>query len=802
MPFLSQDLRYGTRTLLRSPGFSAVVVAVLALGIGANSAIFSVVNAVLLRPLPYRDPGRLYRLEETSPKGEPSGASPADMLVFHQRTRVFEQLAVSHWQNVTLTGPQGPENVYGGRVSSDAFLMLGSAPALGRVFSPEEFAPGAPGVVLLSGRLWNQRYHRDPSVLGRTLTMGGNPFTVIGVMPDEFFFDQRFELWTPWQFTADDRSKRDARTHAFVRLRPGVTPQQAQAEVLAVFRDIGAEDVRKGWSVRLIPVAEQLTSRVRSALLISLGAVGMVLLIACLNVANLLLVRAAARHREIAIRAALGAGRLRMVRQLLTESLLLAFAGGAAGLLLGWWGARSLVALFPERIPLPRLEQTRLDALVLLFTLGLALLTGILFGLIPALRAARPDLYEGLKEGGRSATSGPRSRRLRNLLVIAETALSLVLLTGAGLMLRSFDRLMRVDPGFSPDGVLTLRVPLSAAITERAQQRAYFARILERIESLPGLNASGLIVPLPLADVDANGTFALEGHPPPPGERQLVKLRVASPGYFRAMGIPVRRGRVFGQTDGAGAPPVAVVSESLARRYFPGEDAVGRRVTMNEHGKGPFMTIVGVVADVKYLELGGNPEPEMYRDYRQFLFAPFAMSVALRARAGDPMQLAATVQKEIRAIAPDQPVTELKTMRRVVAANVSQPRFYTLLLGIYAAIALLLAATGLYGVLAHTVSQRAQEIGIRMALGAPRRSILRLVLTHALLLVSAGVVLGLGGALALTRLISAQLYNTTPTDPVTFAAVSVLMIAVAAAAAYVPARRAVRVDPMVALRCE
>jgi len=801
-----QDLRYGARMLLRTPGFAAVVVTVLALGIGANSAIFSVVNAVLLRPLPYRDPGSLYRLDETDPKGEPSGVSPADLMVFGQRLRSFELLAVSHWQNLTLTGAEGPENVYGGRVSSDSFRMLGSAPALGRVFRPEEFAAGGgpqgADVVLLSDRLWKRRFGRDPGVLGRPLMMNGKAYTIVGAMPPEFFFDQRFELWTPWQFTADDTGKRDQRTNAVVRLKPGVPPRQAQAEALAVLRDVAPAEIGKGWGIRLTPLAEQITSRVRSALLVSLGAVGMVLLIACLNVANLLLVRAADRNREFAVRAALGAGRLRMVRQLMTETMLLAMAGGGAGLLLGAWGARSLVALFPERIPVPRLEQTRLDSGVLLFTLALSLATGLIFGLLPALRAANPNLQESLKEGGRASSSGPRSQRLRNLLVVVETALSLVLLIGASLMLRGFDRLMHVDPGFDPGRVLTLRVPLPAAITGKAQQAAYYTRILERLQTLPGLNSAGIIVPLPLADVDANGTFAVEGRPAPPGERQLVKLRVASPGYFRAMGIAVRRGRVFSESDGADAPSVVVVSESFARKYFPNEDAIGKRVTGDSEGKGPFQRIIGVVKDVKYRELGGNLEPEMYRDYRQFFFAGFAMTVVLRGQSDDPMRLAGLAQREIRALSPDQPISDLKSMRKVISDNVSQPRFYTLLLGVFAAIALLLAVTGLYGVLSYSVSQRAHEIGIRMALGASRLGIFRLVLGQVMVLVSAGVILGLAGAFALTRLIATQLYQTTPTDPATFLAVSGMMIAVAAAAAWIPARRALKVDPIIALRCE
>src|SRR5450759_3271596 len=797
------DLRYGARMLRRTPGFAAIVVAVLALGIGANSAVFSVVNAVLLRPLPYHDPDRLYRLDEIDPKGQPAGVSPADARIFRERVQAFENIAVSHWQNLTLTGPQGPENEYGGKMSSQCFRMLGRPAALGRIFRDEEFRAGAPAVVILTHKLWKSRFAGDRGVLGKTLLLNGTPHAIIGVMPEDFFYDPRFALWTPWQFAANEIARREDRTPSAVRLRRGISPQQAQAELLAVLREIAPEDARKGWSVRLVPLAQQLTDRVRASLLVSLGAVAFVLLIACLNVANLLLARASDRAREIAVRTALGAGRLRMIRQLLTESLLLSAAGGTAGLLLGAWGARALVTLFPGRDPVPRLGQAHLDSAVLLFTLAVTLLTGIVFGLAPALHASRSNLTVALKESGRGNSSGARSGRVRNFLAIGETTLSLILLVGAGLMLRSFQRLMAVNPGFNPDRVLTLRVPLPAAITIKAQQPAYYTRILDRLGSLPGLNSAGLIAPLPLADVDANSTFVVEGRLPPNGERQLVKLRAASPGYFRAMGIGLRRGRVFEDADSRDpAARVIVVSESLVRKYFPHEDPIGQRITRSTEGAGPFATVVGVVNDVRNLNLGDEPEPEMYIDYRQFFFAPFAMTLVLRTHGADPMQMAAAAQKEIRAITPDQPISDVKTMRDVVSGNVSQPRFYTLLLGIYAAIALLLAATGLYGVLSCAVSQRLQEIGIRLALGASRGSIFRLVMGHALMLVGVGTLLGLAGSWALTRLIAAQLYRTQATDPGTFAAVAGLMIALALAATYVPARRALKVDPAMALRCE
>jgi putative ABC transport system permease protein len=795
------DLFFGARMLRRSPGFTAIVVTVLALGIGANSAVFSVVNAVLLRPLPYRDPDRLYRLDEVDPKGQPAGVPPSDARIFRQRIHDFEHVAVSHWQNFTLTGPQGPQNEYGGKVSIDCFRMLGRPPALGRLFRDEEFDAAASPVVILTHKLWENRFASDPAVLGTALLLNGTPHTIVGVMPRDFFYDQHFAFWTPWRFTAADTAARDERTPAAVRLRPGASVRQAQSQLQAILQEIAPDDARKGWTVRIVPIAQVLTGRVRTSLLVSLGAVAFVLLIACLNVANLLLARASARAREIAVRAALGAGRLRVIRQLLTESLLLSTAGGIAGLILGAWGARALVALFPDRDPLPRLEQAHFDLAVLIFTLAVAGITGILFGLAPALHATRSSLAESLGEGARGTSSGARSARVRNFLVIAEIALSLILLIGAGLMLRSFQRLMAIDPGFNPDRVLTLRVPLPAAITDKPRQPAYYARILDRLSALPGLNSAGLIAPLPLADVDANSTFAVEGHIPPPGERQLVKLRTVSPGYFRAMGIVLRQGRVFDDSD-TGESKVVVVSQSLVRKYFAHENPIGKRITQDTHGKGPFATIIGVVGDVPNLNLADAPEPEMYFHYRQFFFAPFAVTLVLRTHSAGSERLAGVAQKEIRDIAPDQPISDVKTMREVVSNNVSQPRFYTLLLGTYAAIALLLAATGLYGVLSWSVSQRLREIGIRVALGASRPSIIRLVMGHALVLVSAGTLLGLAGSWALTRAIAAQLYRTEPTDPATFLAVAALMIAIALAATYVPARRALKVDPAAALHCE
>ncbi len=785
-------MRTTIRSLLRSPGFTATVVLVLALGIGANSAIFSIVNAVLLRPLPYRDPDRLYRLAEVNPKGEPQGVSRADMQAFD---RLFAESSTSRWNNVTITGPEGAENVFGGKISPKGFTALGAQAALGRVFRDEEFQAGAPPVAVLSDRLWKRRFGRDPSVLGRPLALNGTAHTIIGVMPEDFFFDRRYELWTPWIFTADELSRRDSRSTTVVRLRPGIRKEQVEAEAAAVFKSIAPEDVQKGWSTRLTSVADELTSRFRAALLISLGAVGFVLLIACINVANLLLARASDRGHEIAIRLALGAGRWTMIRQFLSESLTLAITGGALGIAIGWWSAKALVATFPERIPLPRVEQTRMDGVVLLFTIGVSLLTGLLFGLLPALQASRMTaVNERLKEGGRGSSGSSQGRRVRNTLIVVETALSLVLLAGAGLMLRSFDRLMKVDPGFQPERVLTLRVPVPINIKERPQQSAYYTRLLEKLQAMPGVNAAGLVMPLPLSDVDANGTLMIPGR----GwtEPQLIKMRLASAGYFRSMGIALKQGRVFDQRDGDGAPAVMVVNESFARKFFPNENPVGRTLSGSRDARQGDTLIIGVVADVKATHLSGPSEPEMYRHYQQFIFGPFALTLTLRTSSPDPQAIAGAAQREVRSVNPDQPIGDVRTMSKVRSDNVSQPRFYTLLLSVFAALALALAAIGLYGVLSFSVSRRAHEIGVRMAMGAQRGSIFGLVLKEALTLVGIGVALGLGGAAALTRLMKAQLYETAPLDAATFVAVAVVMFAVAVVAACVPARRAVALNPV------
>ncbi len=802
MATLLQDLRYGARMLLRRPGFSAVVVLVLTLGIGANSAIFSVVYSVLLRPLPYAEPERLYHLMEVNPKGEPSGIPPSDAETFLRHTAAYDRLGLSHWENGTLTGAEGAENIYGARVSADLFPTLGVQPALGRVFRGEEFRPGAAGVVILSDRLWRHRFGGGAGVIGRQLMLNGQAYTIIGVAPADFIYDRRYEYWIPWHLTAADTASRENTAVAVARLKKGVTPERARAETEAVLRNTAPEDFAKGWRVRLTSVHEQITSRSRPTLLTLLGAVGFVLLLACLNVANLLIARGADRGHEMAIRAALGAGQLRAVRQMLTESLLLALLGGLFGLAAGWWGAKAMMEFFPEGSPMLRLEQTRMNFAVLGFTFLLTLATGLFFGLFPAIQAGNTNLQSALKSGTRTAGGSRRLRLVRDALIVGQTALSVVLLAGAGLMLRSFGKLMSTDAGFRPEHVLTLRVPIPVKIKEKPQQQAHYVRLIEQMRSMPGLLGAGLIAPLPLAGVDARATFAVEGRPQRTEDRELVKLRTATPGYFQAMGLQLVKGRVFEESDTPERDQVAVISEALVKRYFADTEPLGRRVTMSAEGKGPWLTVVGVIRDVKPISLSDKAAPEMYRPLRQFIFSTFATTLVLRIAGDDPTALAAAVQRQIRTFDAEQPVNDVLPMEEVVARSAAQPRFRTVLLGLFAAIAVALAGAGLYGVLSYTVSQKVREIGIRAALGASRGVLVGTVVGHAMKVVMAGMAIGLAGSYFLTKLIETQLYQVGTADPLTYLSVCVVLAIVALAAALGPARRAVRIDPITALRCE
>lgn len=796
MRTLLEDLRYGLRMLLKSPGFTVVVVLILALGIGANSAIFSVVNAVVLRPLPYRDPDRLYQLSGMKASGSRWISAP-DFLTWQKRTQVFEQMAAARQLSFTLSQVDEPEQVHALSVTRECLPMLGTPPLLGRLFAEDDFRPGAPRVVLLGHQLWRRRFGSDPQILGKPVTLDGEAYTVAGVMPPAFQFNRRlFELWAPLTFTAEHLGRRDWPAFmVFGRLKPGVTRQQADTEMDTLSGALRQEfpETHKDWRAVLASLQEEVAAESRTTLLLLLGAVGFVLLIACMNVANMLLARSWGRAKEIAIRSALGARRLRVIRQLLTESLLLAGLGGALGLLLAAWGGPALARLFPGS--LPRLDQTSLDVYVLAFTLLLSVLSGVLFGLAPALQVSRVDLNETLKETGRSGAGGWRGHRLRTLLVVAETALSLVLLVGAGLMIRSFVRLLQVNPGFKAERILTVRLPLPTyRVRDRKKQPAYYTEILEQVQTLPGVQSAALVTILPLGGISTVMTFARTGEEADE-KGWTVPFRSISPEYFRVMRIPVLMGRPFNESDREGAPQVAIINEALARRMWPGENPIGKSLPA-----GGFLPVVGVVGNVKYGSLMAEPRPELYLPYLQRLGVP--QSALVIRTASDPSKLTASVRKRIRELHSDQPVNEVRTMEELIANSVSRPRFYTVLLGVFGGLALLLAAAGVYGVMSYSVSQRHHEIGIRMALGARPTDVLKLVVSQGARYVVIGVAIGLGGAFAATRLLASLLYGITPTDPPTFAVISLLLLAVALAAIYVPAHRASRVDPMVALRHE
>ena len=796
------DIRYALRALRKTPGFTLVALLALALGIGANTAIFSVVYAVLLKPLPYAAGDRLYQLSEQNPSGKLNGATFADFATWRERSKSFEMLSISAYRSVTMTAPgTPPENIFSRVVSNDLFPLLGVQPLLGRWFREDEFRTGAPGAAILSYRLWQRSFAGDPNVVGRELTLNGRGATVVGVMPPDFIYPHpAFEMWMPWQITADNLANRVSfNIPVIARLKPGASLREATAEMNGIAASLAQQFPNTHREVRttIDPLKEKIVGTQRVALLVLLAAAGFVLLIACANVANLLLARAATRRGEIAIRAALGAGRWRIVRQLLTESMLLALGGCAAGVMLALWGSTALIATFPKGLYVPRLDQTAIDAPVLAFALTAALLTGILFGIAPAWHASRVELNRFLGESGRS-NAGQRSNWMRGALVVVEIAFSLVLLIGAGLMLRSFARLVDVQPGFHPEHVLTVKTPAPGfAEGDRAKQAQRYRQMMSEIGALPGVESVGIVSALPLGNVMEAGTFYIEGAVT---ETQRVPFHSVGGDYFAAMGIPVVRGRAFTDADAGEAPPVAIVNETLARQYWPSENPIGKRITMANPRSGPWATIVGIVADVKYQAVADPPAPELYRPFAQFV-RPDSASLVIRTK-DDPVALAASVRERIRASQPMQPIGDITTMSQVVADSVARPRFYAALIAIFAVLALALAAAGVYGVMAYLVTQRMHELGVRVALGASPREIVQLVIGQGATLALIGIACGLAGAWGLTRYLTSELYGVTSTDPVTFTAVSALLLAVALAANYIPARRAARLDPMETLRNE
>ena len=796
-----QDIRYGVRGLWKSPGFVAAAVLVLALGIGANSAIFSVVNAVLLRPLPYRNAARLVWVGGKVGSNPRASVSPADFVDYRAQSSSFEEFAASTSVSfpLNLTGAGEPERLTGYLVTTNYFRAFGVQPLLGRAFNPEEerTASGAP-VVVLSYGLWQRRFGADPSVVGKTVTIDGKGATVIGVAPQSFQYPAGTEIWAPLSFDSPEMKVR--RAH-FLRpvglLKPGVTAAQAQAETDAIARRLEQQypESNTNWSLNLVPLQEQVVGNVRTSLWVLLGAVGFVLLIACANVANLMLARATARHKEIAIRTALGASRGRVVRQLLTESLLLSLAGGAVGVLLAMWSVDALVSLAQGNVP--RAAEVGVDARVLGFTLAVSVLTGAVFGLFPALRASKPDLNEVLKEGGRSS-AGARHNRVRSSLVVAEVALALMLLVGAGLLIRSFVGLQQVNPGFDARGVLTTRISLSRSKYAKPEQGAqFFDELQQRVAALPGVEAVGTISELPLSGQPNDTYFTVAEHPPQDSKEQVTAdFRRTNHGYFRAMSIPLLRGRGFTEQEARADAKVTVINETLARSFFPDEDPVGKHLVIETDGKAPY-EIVGVVADVRHRSLDAGVYQMMYVPTLKV-----SNNNLVVRTASDPAGLASAVRQQVAAIDRDQPVSTIRTMADVLSESVAQQRFRTTLLGGFASVALLLAAVGIYGVISYSVTQRTHEIGVRMALGAQRRDVVRLVVRGGLGLTLLGVGLGLAGSFALTRVMSGLLFGVSATDPLTYAGITLLLTSVALLACYRPARRATRVDPMIALRYE
>jgi predicted permease len=807
---VAQDLRYGLRTLARAPGFTVAAVLALALGIGATTAIFSVVDAVLLRPLPYEHPDRLAVVltRGTGP------VAPGNFLDWRRDASSFERMGAAESWGTNLGGDGRPEHVDGVRVTSDIFPLLGVRPQLGRTFAADEDQPGRAKVVVLGHRLWQRRFGADAAVVGRSITLDGVPHVVVGVMPRGFefppFWATGAELWAPLSLAerADNRNGQSLRT--FARLAPGASLDQARAEMATLTGRMEKEYPGTNRNVVVRTLDDVVVGDVRSALLVLLGAVAFVLLIACANVAHMLLARASARHKQVALRAALGASRARVIRQLLTESIVLATIGGVAGVALAAAALRALIAISPGN--LPRLETAALDGRVLAVTLLVSLVTGIAFGLVPAVQASRFDLTGSLREGERGSTSGAGRHALRRLLMASELALALVLLVGAGLMIRTFVALRRFDPGFDPRHVVSAVVSLTGSRAEEPARRLGFYReVLDRVRALPGVASASAINHLPLAGDVWGFPFHIEGRPADaPGESPSAAFRVVLPGYFQTMGLPLTRGRDFTEDDRLGAPGAIIVNEWLAERFWPGVDPIGKRLTLDDTDKNPeWLTVVGVAHNAARGKWAAAPDEEMYlpllqsRLYLERQGGPFSfLTLVVRTTTDDPGALAPSLRTAVWDVDGNVAVSEVQTMTAVVAHATASPRFYLMLLGSFAAAALALAAVGIYGVMSYSVARRRSEIGIRMALGARPADVLRLVMREAIGVVAIGGGIGLAVAWLMTRLMGGLLYGVAATDPLTFALVGALLTLVALLATYVPARRAVRIDPLSALRAE
>ena len=810
------EIRFALRQLIKNPLFALVGILTLALGIGATTAVLTLVNALLIKPLPYEDPARLVLLFEhfRDQHLDTIPVSPPEFLEYKAQLKSVEKLAAFTTATYNLSEGDVPERIFGATVSADLFPLLGVQPIRGRIFRPEECAVGRNDVIMISERLWRRKFDRDPRVLGSKILADGRVFTVVGIMPASFEFPlplfnitgaqfgEQADIWQPLGFTAEEMKNRGSRSYGVIgRLAPGVSAPQAQAEIETVVRAMRPRFKKfypqtESFGATLYPLKEQVIGGMKPLLLILLGAVALVLLIACANLATMLLARASAREREMAIRVAVGASRARLLRQGLTESVVLAIFGGAVGVLFAIWAIDLVKTLGTQTIP--RLSEVRIDGSVLLVTLAIAIGTGLIFGLVPALATGRPDLTEALKEGGRGSTSSRRHNRLRNALVVAEVALALVLLTGAGLLLKSFVRLENVNPGFNAKNVLTAEISLpTLRYPDTTSQVNFFSELERRVRSLPGVKDAGLTIILPMSGINSDSSFAIEGRPmddthPTPDE----EIRLVSPDYFRTLEIPLVQGRFFNAGDKLDSRPVIIINQALAQRYWPNENPIGKRIRVPMSGGPVWATIIGLVGNMRHRGLDQPVKPEYYAPLAQ---APYP-SVILAVRSlSDPAGLTSAIRREVQAIDPAQPIAHVRTLEQVVADSIAPRKLSVVLLAVFAGVALALAAVGIYGVMSFLVVQRTHEIGVRMALGAQRSDVLRLVIFQAGALIAAGTLLGLSVALLSTSLLRSALYGTSALDFATFLLVTLTLALVALLASYIPARRATRADPMIAL---
>jgi putative ABC transport system permease protein len=808
-----QDIRYALRMLLKRPSFTVIVVLTLALGIGANTTIFSAIDAVLLNPLPYKDPERLMVVWETNKQLGPemwdrNEAAIGNFLDWRSRNQSFDQLGALFDTDMNLTGVGEPQRIKSVVATTNFFQVLGVQPMLGRSFSPESETPGSPFTAIISHELWQRQFGSDPGLINKSLTLNGHQVEVIGVMPPgfelQFPISVHVDMWVPFVIDVADPDYHDRRNnflYAVGRLKPGVSQEQAQAEMKLIASQLQQQypETNADRGVRVVPLHKQVVGNVESYLYMLFAAVGFLLLIACANVAGLLLARVTARQREVAVRMALGASRWRLIRQLLTESVILSAFSGLLGLLLAYAGVKLLVALTPSEVP--RLHEIGLHVPVFLWTLAISVVTGLLFGLAPALQASRPDLNSALKESSGRNPGSFQGSGLRNLLVVSEVAVALLLLVGAGLMTKSFLRLQQVDPGFDATNVVSMNIALPTSKYRAQQLNNFYDQLFERIRNVPGVKSVGGINPLPLGGTNISLSVLVEGAPAVAlTDRPSVGVRVVTPGYFQTMSIPILKGRAFTEQDRDNSPNVILVNEALASRFWPNQDAIGKRLDFEEDsGKQVWREIVGVVGNVKHKGLATEVMPEAYFPYNQD--PENFMGLVVRT-ASDPMSMIPAIRNQVLSIDKDQPVSDIMTMEQRLAKSVAASRFVMLLLGSFSVLALGLAAVGIYGVMSYLVTQRTQEIGVRMALGAQKRDVLKLVVRRGMVLAIIGTAIGLVASLALTRLMRSLLFEVTPTDWLTFVITSVVLLTVALLACYIPARRATKVDPLVALRYE